>query len=695
MTFNSFPFIRFTLAFILGVVVYHYGNESLSMHWGWLIAIALAYLFLNFKNSFRFQPLLFLLSFGFLFVAGFLRLQQHREDNQPDHLLSINSEIIAYKAKVVKEPDPKAKSINLKVEVLEVLTEEWTKASGKVNVYVDQAKGAEIVFGDILLIKGSPNLSEGPKNPGEFDFRNYLVYNNIFHQQFVGEAFHLVGHRVFWWQKPFEYSIKARNKCADLLSAHIQDKDARAVLLAITLGVKDELDNELQASFSAAGAMHVLAVSGLHVGIIYGIILLFFKRIKLNSWERRWWMATISILFLWAYAFITGLSPSVLRAVTMFSFVAIAKAKNTNSSIYNTLAASAFVLLCWNPYLIMSVGFQLSYLAVFGIVYLQPRFYRLLDLNNHWLDKIWEISCVSLAAQIATAPLSILYFHQFPTYFLFSNLFVIPAAFAMLIMGLLVLTFGSIPYLGDAINWLSEKFVVLVNKMVFGVKQIPGSTIEGIHLTTLETWLVYAAILMLISLFAIKKFKYLNWSLAFCLAFAISQTLHWQGFKNHEFSVLDVAGEAVLDFRKDNKSQLIADSTFMHDTDRIKFHLLPMRQTAGSSLSPKDDQLNLKVNEMYGNRWIVFEGKTFLQLKSKGAAEVELSVPLAVDFLILSNESINDLGKLVGKIQFKTLIIDKSNRKFLADELTSQAESLNLKVHSIYRDGFFSKVWNE
>ena len=695
MTFNTFPFIRFTLAFSLGVVVYHYGNESLSMHWGWLIAIASAYLLLNFKSSFRFQPLLFLLAFSFLFVAGFLRLQQNRADNQHDHLSKISSEIIAYRAIVVEEPALKAKSINLKVEVIEVLTEEWTKATGKVNLYIDQEVGAEVVYGDILLIKGSPNLTAGPKNPGEFDFRNYLVYNNIFHQQFVGDAFHLVGHRVFWWQKPFEYSIKARNKCADLLSAHIRDKDARAVLLAITLGVKDELDNELQASFSAAGAMHVLAVSGLHVGIIYGIILLFFKRIKLNFWERRWWMATISILFLWAYAFITGLSPSVLRAVTMFSFVAIAKAKNTNSSIYNTLAASAFVLLCWNPYLIMSVGFQLSYLAVFGIVYLQPRFYRLLDLNNYWLDKIWEISCVSLAAQIATAPLSILYFHQFPTYFLFSNLFVIPAAFAMLILGLLVLTFGSIPYLGDAINWLSEWFVVLVNKLVFGVKQIPGSTIEGIHLTTLETWLIYAAILMLISLFVIKKFKYLNWSLAFCLAFAISQTMHWRGFKNHQFSVLDVSGEAVLDFRREAMSRLIADSTFMFNIDRIKFHLLPMRQTAGSSLWPQDDQLDLKVNEINGNRWIVFENKTFLQLKSKGMTEAAFKIPIEADFLIISNESVNDLERLVDKIQFKTLIIDKSNRKFLADKLTSQAESLNLKVHSIYRDGFFSKVWNE
>ncbi|MFT6053167.1 MAG: competence protein ComEC [Roseivirga sp.] len=695
MIFSRFPFIRFSLAFILGIVIYHYNHAWLSINWVLPVSLFALYCILVFHNSLRYQHLLAVLAFSILFCVGFLRLQVHRVDNLPTHLLNIKETIGAYKAIVYEEPALKANSINVRLQVTNVLTGDWSQATGYVNAYVDKEAGEHLKYGDVLLIKGYPNKTEPPANPGEFNFKNYLEYNNIFHQQFVGKEFHRIGHEVLWWQKPLEYSIIIRNHCAALLSAHIKDKNAKAVLLAITLGVKDELDNELQASFSAAGAMHVLAVSGLHVGIIYGIILLLFKRIKLNSWNRRWWMAGISIALLWAYAFITGLSPSVLRAVTMFSFVAIAKAKNTNSSIYNTLAASAFVLLFWNPYLIMSVGFQLSYLAVFGIVYLQPKFYRMLNLNNYWLDKIWQISCVSLAAQIATAPLSILYFHQFPTYFLFSNLFVIPAAFIMLIMGLLVLVFGNIPYLGTAIIWTSEGFVKLVNKMVFGVQQVPGSTIEGIHLATLEAWLIYATIIMLIGLFAVKKFKYLQLAIVFCLAFAFNQATHWRSFKNAQFSVLDVSGESVLDFRNGNKSRLIADSSFIHNADRIRFHLLPMRQLAGSSLSPAADGLVLKMREVSSNRLMVFEGTTIFQLRSKSLLTQKIEVPIQTDILIISNESIRDLKSLDQKIHFKILIIDKSNRKFFADRLTSQAETLDLKVHSIYRDGFFSKAWNQ
>ncbi|WP_339607234.1 ComEC/Rec2 family competence protein [uncultured Roseivirga sp.] len=404
MNFNSFPFIRFSAAFILGVVVYHYGNEWIDIKIWLPVTLFIIYVFLALRNSLRFQYVLSVLALVILFCSGFLRLKEHRVDNSPDHLLHINQEIEAYRAVIYEEPAVKANSINVRLEVTDVLAEQWQAASGYVNAYVSKEVGANLQYGDILLVKGSPNLTEAPANPGEFNFKNYLVYNNIFHQQFIGESFQWLGHDLPWWQWPVATSIKIRNKCAELLKARISDPDARGVLLAITLGVKDELDTELQTSFSAAGAMHVLAVSGLHVGIIYGIILLIFKRLKLNTWKRRWWMAIISIVLLWCYAFITGLSPSVLRAVTMFSFVAIAKAKNTNSSIYNTLAASAFVLLCWNPYLIMSVGFQLSYLAVFGIVYLQPKFYNLFDIHNTWLDKVWAISCVSLAAQIATAP---------------------------------------------------------------------------------------------------------------------------------------------------------------------------------------------------------------------------------------------------------------------------------------------------
>lgn len=693
MNFNSFPFIRFSAAFILGVVVCHYTHEWIDINFGLPVALFIIYVFLAIRNSLRYQYVLSVLALTILFCLGFLRLKEHRVDNSLDHLLHFNQEIEAYRAVIYEEPAVKANSINVRLDVTDALAGKWQQASGYVNAYVSKEAGANLQYGDIILVKGSPNITEEPANPGEFNFKNYLIYHNIFHQQFIGEDFQLLGYYAPWWKWPIATSIKIRNQCAELLKTRISDSEVRGVLLAITLGVKDELDTELQTSFSAAGAMHVLAVSGLHVGIIYGIILLIFKRIKLNTWKRRWWMAIISIIFLWCYAFITGLSPSVLRAVTMFSFVAIAKAKNTNSSIYNTLAASAFVLLCWNPYLIMSVGFQLSYLAVFGIVYLQPKFYNLFDIHNYWLDKIWAISCVSLAAQIATAPLSILYFHQFPSYFLFSNLFVIPAAFAMLILGLAVLALGAIPLFGEAISWITEWFVRIVNWLVHWVRWLPGSTLDGIHLTTGETWLIYAAIIMLIVLVAERQFKYLMWSFGFCALFAFSQMNHWSNYRNAEFSVLNVSGESVLDFRVGNKSKLVADTSFTQNSDRIQFHLEPKRQLAGSSLLPSEDELGLVVNDLDGNQLIIFQGQRIFKLNQKLKVEFESSVE--VDYLILSNESVYDLSDLVDKFEFQELIIDKSNRKFLADKLTNQAEKLNLKVHSIYRDGYYSRIWKK
>lgn len=670
-------------------------NKSLNIEFLWVVIGALAYIIIALLGSHRKQWFLSSLAILLLFGFGFLRLKEHRLDNLPNHLSKTREEITAYRARVYEEPSLKTNSINVKLHVLEVYTGQWQSASGKVNAYVDAEIGNTVLYGDVLVIKGSPVATEPPANPGEFDFRNYLVYNNIFHQHFVGDNFQVVGSKVGWWQMPLAYSIQARNYCTGVLKSRIKNDQSQAVLLALVLGVKDELDPELQASFSAAGAMHVLAVSGLHVGIIYAIFLWLFKKIKLNSWKRRWWMALASIAILWGYAFLTGLSPSVLRAVTMFSFVALAKARNTHSNIYNTLAASAFVLLCWNPYLIMSVGFQLSYLAVFGIVYLQPRFYALLEFDHLLPDKIWEITCVSLAAQLATAPLSILYFHQFPTYFLLSNLFIIPAAFLMLILGITVLALGGVPILGAALNWFTEHLVWCVNGLVHGVRKIPGSTWEGIHLTTAESWMVYAMVLLLIVLFERRRFSYLIMAGMCCLLLTLSQSSHWSQYHNLEFSVLSVSGESVLDFRVGNESRLIADSSFYYNPDKVQFHLEPKRQLAGTNLLPENDRLNIQIEDLKGNRLIVFYGKTILHLTKSTLLKLDFEESIRVDYLVLTNESVTELDELKRKVEFEELIIDKSNRKFLADRLTNQAENLNLKVHSLYRDGYYSKLWKK
>lgn len=695
MFFNKYPFLRLTFPFILGIVSYHYLGNALDIALWVPLVLFGAYLILWKVSSLRFNRLLSCLAIAMLFCFGILRLQNHRLDSDLSHLLWQDSDITAYEGVLVAEPTQKTRSINLRLDVSRALIAgEWKTVTGRVNLYVDPQKGEHLSYGDRLLIKGAPQQTSAPSNPGEFDFANYLVYNNIFHQQFAGEHFEKLGESTPDLLKA--KSIELRKFCRDRLVRHIHDPEVRSVMLAIVLGIKDELDTELQGAFSASGAMHVLAVSGLHVGIIYAIILLIFKKIRIDQRKGRWVIAIISLLALWCYAFLTGLSPSVLRAVTMFSFIALAKATDRNGNIYNTLAASAFILLWYNPYLIMSVGFQLSYLAVFGIVYLQPRFYKLLTVDNYLLDKVWAITCVSLAAQIATAPLSMLYFHQFPTYFLISNLFIIPAAFVMLIMGLLMLLLSSVPFLGEGLGWAIECFVWLVNTLVFFVRDLPGSTLEGIRLNTSQTWLIYAVFIFTILLFFKRRFSYLVVSFVVACFFAFNQIGDRTVYMDSgAFRMLDVSNASVADFRHGGYSRLLADSLFQTDQSKRRFHFEPGRLLSGSNLRPENDELALVTREFLGNKLVCFKGETFLFL-NEPLPLVELKGKvLSIDHLIISHNAVNDLEEVIDMVSFDHLLIDPSNKGYLIEKLIKQAARLDLNAHSVKKSGYFEKLWND
>src|SRR5690606_30371161 len=225
-------------------------------------------------------------------------------------------------------------------------------------------------YGDLLVIKGAPQRPDPPANPAEFDYARYLEQRNIFHQHFVREGVMRMGAEPSNGVLALAYKLRARAEA--VLRTYVPGERAQGIARALVLGVTDGLDNELREAYAGVGVMHILAVSGLHVGVIYFVLASLLR--PLNRLPKgNWAVAVISIFVLWLYAFITGLSPSVLRAVTMFSFLTLAKPWRRGTNVYNTLAVSAFVMLLADPWLVCSVGFQLSYLAVLGIVYFYPR----------------------------------------------------------------------------------------------------------------------------------------------------------------------------------------------------------------------------------------------------------------------------------------------------------------------------------
>ncbi|CAM3422344.1 ComEC/Rec2 family competence protein [Pontibacter korlensis] len=369
-------------------------------------------------------------------VLGFVVTHQRIEQHYPNHLLHLQSAPTHYTG-VVQDyvlQKPGYQSTVLQVEQVKV-NGIWQKAAGKVQLSVphDSEQAYELNYGDVLLVKGAPQEVAPPLNSSQFNYKAYLANKNIYHRHYLQQH----QYQKIASDPPMSilyYSIQLRRQLDDVLRERAGEKREYAIASALMLGVKDELDNSIRQAYADTGTIHVLAVSGLHVGLIYSVLMFVLARFSTTA-RQRWIGAMLVLAVLWLYAFITGLSPSVLRAVVMFSLVTFGVALQRRTSIYNTVAFAALALLFFNPYNLLEVGFQLSFLAVLGIVYLQPKFYNLLEYRHRALDFVWALFTVSLAAQLVTFPLGLYYFHQFPVYFWLANIFVVVAATFVLYSG--------------------------------------------------------------------------------------------------------------------------------------------------------------------------------------------------------------------------------------------------------------------
>ena len=339
----------------------------------------------------------------------------------------------------------------------------------KIIAYFEKnEKSLSLKYGDCIALFASPDEVEKPPNPEQFDYKDYLYKKGVTHQVYLkSDAWIDIGYndsnpiyRFSYWMRDFLLET--------MQNLGVQDEEY-SVAAAILLGYDDSLPQELRQKYVAAGAMHILCVSGLHVGVIFMV----FSYMLAFLDDRRKWQYVVKncILFvlIWFYALIAGLAPSILRATIMLSFVIVGNMINRKGVLLNSLAASAFILLCVNPANLFDVGFQLSYLAVIGIVVLQVPISKIVYSKYKIINKIWEITSVTIAAQIATAPFTIYYFHQFPIYFWLSNLFMTPISSVVIMGGMIMLLIFFIPYVNVAVAWIVSKMIYVMN---FGVSWI-------------------------------------------------------------------------------------------------------------------------------------------------------------------------------------------------------------------------------
>ncbi len=555
--FQNIPFLRITIALIAGVIAAQYFvvNEILNLLI--LTAIFILLIFINLK--YRYSSLVY---FGVLLNIFFFLLGI--QANTIYYRKPLLHEKGVFSAIVLESPVEKPKSYKSVVKISEVILGDSVKpTSEKVIVYFGKTPEAEnLEAGDRILFSQTPQLISPKLNPYDFDFKKYYERKKIFRQVYL---------RADKWQntglKKFSLVCKAekfRNKLIDIYREQPLDSVEFEVLSALTLGYSRELDPETRRVFSSSGAMHVLSVSGLHVGIIFTVLSFLLAFLKKKQWGK-WIFVSLVVAILWFYAFITGLSPSVLRASAMFSVFIIGDNMNRRSNIYNSLALTAFFLLLINPGNLFDIGFQLSYAALFGIVFLQSKFEKVIVIRNKVLKYFAALITVSIAAQITTFPITSYYFGQFPSYFWITNLFIIPLTGLLTPVGILLLFVYKIPVISVGIAFILNNILKLSLYLLSGVENLPLSVLP-VTITQLQLFLLIITFIFFFRL--LVKFRATTIKILIFLIILLNLSFIGNEIirqRTSQIIVYDHLGKATLHLISGKTNYLITEADFQND----------------------------------------------------------------------------------------------------------------------------------
>jgi competence protein ComEC len=559
------------------------------------------------------------------------------------------------------------------------------KATGLLMVFLKGAIARQLKEGQVIQLQGQINPIHYPANPYAFDYTQYLSSRGIAHQTFVDSS----DWRYIKKEIALTLPVKIREFCIAAFARQWgTESNTFGVGAALILGDKRGLTADLRQAYTDTGAMHVLAVSGLHVGMLALAIRWLLGWIP---WLKRrvWFSLMLEISSVWLFTLASGASPSALRSAVMFSFLLLAKGVDREANVWNTLASSAFVLLAWQPSMLFDIGFQLSYFAVGGIIYFHPLIYRLWYCPNRVLDYIWNLTAIGFAAQLVTAPLSLHYFHQFPLFFWLSGLIAVPLSSIILIGGLVLAALESLPFLGNFLGLLMGWSIDLLNGSMEFIQHLPYAVITGIWWNSWATLGVY--LLMILAIIAGKK-RRLWWVLAalsvlFSLGCFRAQTL-WNAQHQRRIVCYHLRKASAVDVVVGRSILSISDSL-----DRFaKTSIQPMRwKNHATRVFMATWQQDIQFDRVVLRQGALLQvGKTRLLIVD-GHAPPRRPWP-KVDFILFRNDPRIYTEDLESALPQK-IIIDGANRFKTRRWAKRIAEPLSISIHDTNELGAWVEDW--
>ena len=683
------PFLRLVLPVIIGILLQWYNQFDLPHIL--LAAICFVIAFFAFQLlplvlRFKLQILQGLLVNFILIVLGLFITYQKDIRHQQNWLGNIYNDS-DYIVAAINEPLlEKNKSYKAEALVENILHNDTIEnTAGKIIIYFekDSTAAPSLKYGDKILINKKLQEVKNSGNPGAFNYQRYSAFQQIFHNVFLkNNDWVLLKEKDI---NPFnQFLFTARQNVLRILQKNMLGHDDQlSIAEALLIGYTGDLDKDLVQAYSNTGVVHIIAISGMHLALIYIMLVWIFNKIPFVKKSKIFKLLLI-LACLWLFALLTGGGASILRAAVMFSCIAIGKNFERKSSIYNSLAASAFLLLCYNPYFLWDVGFQLSYLAVLGIVIFQKPIYHLLFVKNKWVDKIWTLASISLAAQILTFPVCIYYFHQFPTLFLFTNILLVPFSSLILYVEIFLVAFSWVPFINTFSGKLTWWLVWLMNKTILWFNSLPFALWDRISASVTSTLLIYGFVLT-IGYWLLNKNK-LAFRVSLFLLFvfaALTGYKKWETHNQQKIIVYNVPQHQSIDFISGNNYKFIGDAVLLADGMLQNFHLKPGRIAL---------QLHNRVDQIpflhQNNSFYQFNNKKILLIDKPVVFEASQQ-KINVDYIIISKNPRLYISQLANVFNCGQIIFDGSNSLWKIDKWKKDCEQLHLRCYSVPDEGAF------
>ena len=682
------PFIRILLPFLTGIIIRYYFEPPyyLILPFGGITA------FIYF--IFSIIPLAYRYSFKWvqgvsisliIFFAGMLTVLQkdvRNDSNWFGHLYNDSSSLII---KVNEPLIEKEKSFKAEGRVEKIIKNGTGKnVTGKILLYFSKEDLMQLPkYGDKILISGGLQLIKNAGNPGGFNYSRYMAFQQTFYQVFLKQnKFVLLN--LHNENALYSFIYNARRKVINILQEFVKgNKKVTGIAEALLIGYKEDLDKDVVQAYSNTGVVHIIAISGMHLGLIYAVLLWIFLRLPLIKKSTAIRVVTI-LTCLWLFSLITGGSASVLRSAVMFTCILIGKEFFKQSSIYNSIAASAFLLLCYDPFLLWDVGFQLSYCAVVGIVWLQKPIQNLFYSKHKPLQYLWQMCSVTIAAQVLTLPICIYYFHQIPTFFLLTNLICVPLSTVILFAEILLIFLSSISVIGSLLGKFIYVLTWFMNFIIDKCNNLPLSLIDRIYATPTTTAVLYLFVFAAVAGLLQFNKKLIMISLLF-FSFFIGLWSYGKInlIQQKKIIIYNVSRHTAIDFVAADKYFFLGDEEFKTDGALQNFNLKPAR-------------ISLQVNQNRDTLKSIQHSKILWQFYSKKIMIIDTTLSFAsiqnkikVDVLLITKNANVDISDITSFVMPRCIVFDASNSLWKIAQWKKQCSFLHLSYFTTAEQGAF------